>query len=233
MDIFKLSKSLDELIFDVMMWAIFYPYTLFSVLIWPGRMIDYVAEELKKDPENEELFDRGLSPPLFLFLSIVIAWMLSPDVGNLLRAQSDTAIAKAINESNLTMLTYRLAYFCVFPFAGALIYEWRTPGGISRQSFRLPFFQQAYLCGPLAIVASVASVFAIRFDETLFNEREVLNMAFSLLALLAIFLWYFWTQTVFFRRTLDSGKGGAALWGLLSVALGITFSLLLDFIVGT
>ena len=151
--------------------------------------------------------------------------MLSPDVGNLLRAQSDTAIAKAINESNLTMLTYRLAYFCVFPFAGALIYEWRTPGGISRQSFRLPFFQQAYLCGPLAIVMSVASVIAVKFtDDSI--------LGFTGVALIAILLWYFWTQTIFFRRTLDSSKWGARFWGFLSVALGITFSLLLDFIVG-
>ena len=151
--------------------------------------------------------------------------MLSPDVGNLLRAQSDTAIAKAINESNLTMLTYRLAYFCVFPFAGALIYEWRTPGGISRQSFRLPFFQQAYLCGPLAIVMSVASVIAVKF-----TDDGILG--FTGLALITILFWYFWTQTIFFRQTLDSSKWGARFWGFLSVALGITFSLLLDFIVG-
>lgn len=227
MDIFKLSKSLDELIFDVMMWAIFYPYTLVRVLFWPGKMIDYVADELKKDPEKEELFDRGLSPPLFLFLSIVIAWMISPDVSGLMKAQSTTAIGKAINESSMTMLTYRLALFCTFPFAGALIYEWRTPGGISRKSFRLPFFQQAYLCGPLAIVMSVATVVAAKIEET-----DVSTALYTALALLLIFTWYFWSQTVFFRRTLDSGRPGAMFWGFLSVSLGITFSLILDTVVG-
>ena len=231
MDIFKLSKSLDELIFDVMMWAIFYPYTLIRVLIWPGKMIDYVANELKKDPETEELFDQGLSPPLFLFLSIVIAWMLSPDISGLLKAQSTTAIAKAINESSMTMLTYRLALFCTFPFAGALIYEWRSPGGISRKTFRLPFYQQAYLCGPLAIVMSVATVILTQLQDKE-DHHSLITMAYTILAFLAILLWYFWTQTVFFRRTLDSGRSGAAFWGFLSVALGIIFTIILDAVVG-
>lgn len=225
MDIFKLSKSLDELIFDVMMWVIFYPYTLVRVLIWPGRMIDYVSAELRKDPEKQALFDRGLSPPLFLFLSIVIAWMLSPDVGGLLQMQAQTALAKAVNESSITMLTYRLAEYCVFPFAGALIYEWRTAGSISRESFRRPFFQQAYLCGPLAIVLSVAAVLMLKF------KTDAYVLAYTLLALIVIFGWYLWTQVMFFRRTLDSGRAAAVLWALLSVGLGLVFSVLLNFAV--
>lgn len=230
MDIFKLSKSLDELIFDVMMWAIFFPYTLVRVLIWPGRMIDYVAEELKKDPETEDLFDRGLSPPLFLFLSIVIAWMLAPDMSGVFKANATTALGKAINESSISTLTYRLALFCTFPFAGALIYEWRSPGAISRKSFRLPFFQQAYLCGPLAIVMSVATVVTERFPDI--NDANISILGYTSLAFLVIVLWYFWSQTVFFRRTLDSGRSGAAFWGLLSVTIGMTLSELLSYVVG-
>lgn len=226
MDIFKLSQSLDELIFDVMMWVIFYPYTLFRVLIWPGRMIDYVTAELRKNPEKDEIFDRGISPPLFLFLSIVIAWMVSPDVGGLLQLQSQTALAKAVNDSSITMLTYRLAEFCVFPFAGALIYEWRTEGAISRESFRRPFFQQAYLCGPLAIVLSVSSVLTLKFK----NDVDIL--AYSAIALIVVMAWYLWTQIVFFRRTMDSGRGGAVFWALLSVGLGVTLSHLLSITIG-
>lgn len=225
MDIFKLSKSLDELIFDVMMWVIFYPYTLFRVLVWPRTMIDYVTAELRKDPDTDDLFDRGLSPPLFLFLSIVIAWALSPDIGSLLKLQSKTAMASAINESSITMLTYRLAQFSVFPFAGALIYEWRTPGAISRESFRQPFYQQAYLCGPLAIVLSVASVVVLKFE----NNTNIL--AYTALALLVIVAWYLWSQFVFFRRTLESSWSGALFWALLSVGLGALLTTGLTFLI--
>lgn len=223
MDIFKLSKSLDELIFDILMWVIFYPYTLVRVLIWPGYMIGYAAEELRKDPEKSDLFDRGLSPPVFLFLSIVIAWMIAPDAP--VSAQSQSAIAGIINGSVMSLLTYRLALYCVFPFAGALIFEWRTPGSISHHSFRLPFYQQAYLCAPLAIVFSITTVVATRIRDT-----DVL--AFTALALIAIVVWYYWSQVVFFRRTMDSSWPAAAFWGLLSVCLGISFLIGLDFIVG-
>lgn len=230
MDIFKLSKSLDELIFDVMMWAIFWPYTLIRVLLWPGYMIDYVADELKKDPDKEEIFDRGLSPPLFLFLSIVIAWMLAPDINGMFKANATTALGKAINESSVSTLGYRLSLFCAFPFAGALIYEWRTPGGISRETFRLPFFQQAYLCGPLAIVTSIANVIVEKFPDV--DESNSGILGFTGLAFVLILIWYFWSQTVFFRRTLDAGRRGAALWGLLSVALGMAISEILDYVIG-
>ena len=223
MDIFKLSKSLDELIFDILMWVIFYPYTLVRVLIWPGYMIGYAAEELRKDTEKSDLFDRGLSPPVFLFLSIVIAWMIAPDAP--VSAQSQSAIAGIINGSVMSLLTYRLALYCVFPFAGALIFEWRTPGSISHHSFRLPFYQQAYLCAPLAIVFSITTVVATRIRDT-----DVL--AFTALALIAIVVWYYWSQVVFFRRTMDSSWPAAAFWGLLSVCLGISFLIGLDFIVG-
>lgn len=223
MDIFKLSKSLDELIFDILMWVIFYPYTLVRVLIWPGYMIGYAAEELRKDTEKSDLFDRGLSPPVFLFLSIVIAWMIAPDAP--VSTQSQSAIAGIINGSVMSLLTYRLALYCVFPFAGALIFEWRTPGPISHHSFRLPFYQQAYLCAPLAIVFSITTVVATRIRDT-----DVL--AFTALALIAIVVWYYWSQVVFFRRTMDSSWPAAAFWGLLSVCLGISFLIGLDFIVG-
>lgn len=223
MDIFKLSKSLDELIFDVLMWVIFYPYTLVRVLIWPGYMIDYAAAELNKDPAEDGVFDRGLSPPVFLFLSIVIAWMISPEAPA--TAQSQTALAGMINGSVMSLLTYRLALYCVFPFAGALIYEWRTPGGISHHSFRLPFYQQAYLCAPLAIVFSIASVVATKV-------RDLDVLAFMAIALLLISLWYLWSQIMFFRRTMDSSWPAAAFWGFLSTCLGVTFMIGLDFIVG-
>ncbi|NIJ38452.1 hypothetical protein FHR22_003163 [Sphingopyxis panaciterrae] len=225
MDIFKLSKSLDELIFDILMWVIFYPYTLIRVLIWPGYMIGYAATELRKNPDKEELFDRGLSPPVFLFLSIVLAWMISPAAPAAAASESETAIAGLINGSVMSLLTYRLALYCVFPFAGALIYEWRTPGSISHHSFRLPFYQQAYLCAPLAIVFSIATVVATRF-------QDVDVLAFMVLAMLVIIIWYFWSQVVFFRRTMDSSWPAAAFWGLLSVCLGVTFLTGLDFIVG-
>lgn len=225
MDIFKLSKSLDELIFDVMMWVIFYPYTLVRVLIWPGRMIDYVSSELRKDPEKEALFDRGLSPPLFLFLSILVSWMLAPDMSADLQKEATTSLGKLVYASTLSLLTYRLATFCLFPFAGALIYEWRTPSGISRESFRQPFFQQAYLCGPLAIVLTVSEVVTKKIsDENM--------LALTGLTIIAVLIWYFWAQMVFFRRTLDGSWGAAAWWAFATLVLATSFSVLMLFIVG-
>lgn len=211
MDIFKLSKSLDELIYDVMMWIIFYPYTLLRVLFSPGNMIDYVSSELRKSDETQ-LFDQGLSPPLFLFLSIILGWLLAPDITAQLRHSEGGIVLKAIAESSWNLLLYRLLIYCAFPLAGAMIFEWRTPGGVSRESFRCPFYQQAYLCAPIALVVSLGLVL-------LASGEDELRAGVTALAILASLLWYLWAQAIFFRRTMNAGWLLAL--GLAFLALGI------------
>lgn len=222
MDIFKLSKSLDELIYDVMMWIIFYPYTLLRVLSSPGGMIEYVSSELRKSDEDQ-LFDRGLSPPLFLFLSIILGWLLAPDITGELQKSGGGIVLKALADSSWNLLLYRLLIYCAFPLAGAMIYEWRTPGGISRASFRRPFYQQAYLCAPIALVISLGMVL-------LGTGEDELGAGITALVILASLMWYFWAQIVFFRRTMNAGWFSAIGLALLALVIGLAMFQLVSLI---
>jgi UDP-N-acetylmuramyl pentapeptide phosphotransferase/UDP-N-acetylglucosamine-1-phosphate transferase len=219
MDLTELSKSLEELIYDVMIWIIFFPYTLFLVLFRPGKMIAYVGAEMRKDGDNETRFDRGLNPPLFLFLAIIAGWIMSPRVPDSIKQEPQSAVAAAIAESDWNLLLFRMLLFCAFPLAGALIYEWRTPGGIGRESFRQPFYQQAYLCAPVALIISTGFVkLTVGMDE--------LAAGILALVMLGILIWYFGAQIIFYRRTLQSGWPGAILLAICSAALGIGIFLL-------
>lgn len=70
MDFLKLIQSLDELLYEIMSWLIFYPVTLWRALTKPLKMMDYSEAELG-DPADRQYSDT-LSPPLFLLLTIAL-----------------------------------------------------------------------------------------------------------------------------------------------------------------
>jgi hypothetical protein len=76
MDVFNIAKSIEKLIFELLMWLIFYPYTLFRVIFQPGYMLNYARQEALKDEDIS--FDSGMKPSIFLFLSIAIAAFFAP-----------------------------------------------------------------------------------------------------------------------------------------------------------
>jgi hypothetical protein len=45
MDFLKLIRSLDELLYEIMSWLIFYPVTLWRALTRPLKMMDYSDAE--------------------------------------------------------------------------------------------------------------------------------------------------------------------------------------------
>ena len=70
MDLVKLIQSLQELVFEIFVWILLLPKTLFRALTRPDLMVKYVNSELQKDPEKQ--FDDYLSPVLFFLLLAVI-----------------------------------------------------------------------------------------------------------------------------------------------------------------
>ena len=74
MDFLKLIRQLDELLYEVMSWLVFYPVTLWRALRHPSKMMDYSDAELG-DPAERQYTDT-LSPPLFLLLTLVLSHAL-------------------------------------------------------------------------------------------------------------------------------------------------------------
>ena len=70
MHFMQLLKSLDELLYEVMSWLVFFPLTLWRTLTQPITMMEYADSELH-DPEEQQ-YEDALSPPLFLLLAILI-----------------------------------------------------------------------------------------------------------------------------------------------------------------
>lgn len=71
MDFMRLFKSLEELLYEVIVMLVFFPKTLWLTLRYPQRMMDYADTELG-DVQSEQYNDT-LSPPLFLMLCVTLS----------------------------------------------------------------------------------------------------------------------------------------------------------------
>lgn len=139
MNAMKILQSVEELLYEVMSWLLFYPRTLLMTLRHPLRTMRYSDREQQDKPEKQYL--ETLSPPLFLVLSILAAHGLE-----LLFA----------NDQNL--LAFRALMFSLHPLVFAWAFLKLSGRKIDRESLRTPFFAQCYLAGATSILISLGSL---------------------------------------------------------------------------
>jgi hypothetical protein len=192
MDFSAVVKQIEQFIFELLMWVIFYPYTLVRILLRPTPMLRYVSREIAADPDTA--FGSAIRPPLFLFLCIAIGSIIAPIAPEQAKALASTEAGRFLTASWVNLLAFRTLGYSVFALAGALIFDLITPGEVTRNSLKLPFYQQCYVCGPFALGFSPTLV---RLD----SGEELL-----LILILALELWLLLVQTLFFRRLVDTGR---------------------------
>jgi hypothetical protein len=71
MDFLRIIRSLEELLYEVRTWLVFYPRTLWRIAATPGRMMRYSDAEQADAPDRQ--YTATLSPPPFLMLTILIS----------------------------------------------------------------------------------------------------------------------------------------------------------------
>ena len=102
MHFMQLLKSLDELLYEVMSWLVFFPLTLWRTLTQPITMMEYADSELH-DPEEQQ-YEDALSPPLFLLLAILItqAISMSVDSGTVFVIRCHLSIGPSVTSQRIT-----------------------------------------------------------------------------------------------------------------------------------
>ena len=206
MDFSEVVKQIEQFIFELLMWVIFYPYTLVRVMFRPIRMLAYVGREIVAEPDLA--FGSAIRPPLFLFLCIAIGSIISPIGPEQAAILGQTELGQWLTQSWVNLLAFRTLGYSTFALAGALIYDWITPGSITRDTLKLPFYQQCYICGPFALAFSPTLV---RLD----SAPEILGPL-----ALAMQLWLWVVQVLFFRRLVGAGWIKSTLLGLAVVVIG-------------
>ncbi|WP_343518259.1 hypothetical protein [Sphingomonas sp.] len=202
-----LLKSLDELLYEVMSWLIFYPITLWRTLTRPLQMMGYSDQELGQADERQ--YSDTLPPPLFLLVSLLLAHGLElVVVGDSPLIESKHGLAALVHDDT-TLLIMRLVIFSVFPLMFAALMVRRRRIGLTRDTLRGPFYAQCYAVAPFALVLSIAGILI----QTSWLEVQAAGLLLGAIALIVFGL----VQARWFAQHLD--RSLAAGFGYASIAM--------------
>lgn len=200
MDFLKLIQSLDELLYEIMSWLIFYPVTLWRALTKPLKMMDYSEAELG-DPADRQYSDT-LSPPLFLLLTIALTHAAELSlVGQDQLVISRTGLSAFVSDDS-SLILVRVAFFSIFPLIMAARMVRARHVKLDRGPLKPPFYSQCYVTAPFAMMMSGASIL-MRMGRI---ELEVAGLALLVFSL----LWFGTLQILWFTHHLRSGYWRAA-----------------------
>jgi len=164
MDFMKWLNSLDELLYEVMSWLLFFPITLWRSTVHPFRTMEEI--EAQASLPDDQQFATILSPPLFLALALLLAHTVSTVLG-----QTDAIIANqhglaSLVSDNFTALVLRVVVFAAFPLFLAARLIRRAGIRLDRVSLREPFYEQCYPAAVFALGLSLGSSLALMPNAT-------------------------------------------------------------------
>lgn len=219
MDFFKLVQSLDELLYEVMSWLIFYPVTLWRALTRPLKMMDYSDAE-QGDAENKQYSDT-LSPPLFLLLTLVISHLIAlSTVGESAVLLDKTGLGRLINDDS-SLILMRVGFFSLFPLAMAARLVLARGLTLDRAPLKAPFYSQCYVAAPFALMVSGAGIL-MQLEPLAAETAGLVLLVFAL-------LWFGTLQILWFAQHLRISHWRAALHAsramIEALAAFIVFSL--------
>jgi hypothetical protein len=196
MDFLRLIRSLEELLYEVMSWLLFYPRTLWRVITRPSALAAYADAEM--DEEGDEQFIDLMSPPLFLMLSILLAHLIEITLHlNPTAAQSE--LAREVMESDRNLLMFRSIVFSLFPMLMAGDALRRAGRPMDRNTLKRPFYLQCFFAGPFAVFLSGAATM-MRL------QNDAVRVAGLVLAVVTM-VWYVVTVARWLRSSLAIGFG--------------------------
>ncbi|MEP6784661.1 MAG: hypothetical protein ABI898_02855 [Sphingomonadales bacterium] len=196
MDFMKIFDSLDELLYEVMSWAVFYPVTLWRTVTQPLAMMNYADTELGDAPDEQ--YSDTLSPPLFLLLTLFIVHGIELSlVGDSPLVSSRKGLSALITDDT-NLLFLRMIIFAVFPLVFAVSLVRQTKAGLDRRTLRLPFYAQSYVAAPYALATSGAAI--------LVRLPSVELVLAGLVIIAAGVVWFLSVQTVWFAKQLQCSK---------------------------
>lgn len=171
----KWLNSLDELLYEVMSWLLFFPITLWRATVRPLTLMAEVDRQ--QALPDEEQYATLISPPLFLALALLLAHAGAMALGETdAIIASKRGLASLINDTT-TALVLRIVVFAGFAlcFAGRLM---RSQGvALSRLTLRLPFYEQCYPVAVFSLGISLGTSFATAPNAALHVAGRALIVA--------------------------------------------------------
>jgi hypothetical protein len=192
MDLIAIIRSLEELLYEVMGWLIFYPRTLWRIITRPAVMIRYSASEQGDKPADR--YADALSPPLMLLITVLVTHFVAMAIGD----KEMVAGPGTLFKSPQNLLLVRALLVAILPLMFTVLSMRRRRLEIDRTTLREPFYSQCFLAVP----------FVLAFELAILVGRMGHSIAqpFALAISMAGLGWYLWAQTSWI--TLLEGRSG-------------------------
>ena len=155
MDFLRILRSLEDLLYELIAWLVFYPRTLARVLLHPREMLQYSDVELADAPDAQ--YDDTLSPPLFLMLTVLIAHGMELAAGEAL-VHPKNSVGQMLYGSEQNLLLTRSVQFSIYALTGATTLLARCRVALNRRNLRAPFYAQCYVAALFGLALSGAAV---------------------------------------------------------------------------
>jgi len=195
MNFFQFLKSLDDLLYEVVSWLVFYPVTLWRALRRPLEMMDYATSELTTP--DQQRFDEALSPPILLMLTVLVAHGFELALIGESGIVADKRGVAGLISDDTSLILLRLVAFASFPLIFAVHTLRKQRVTLTRQSLEPAFFAQCYANAPFALIVSIAATLT-----------QVPNI-WTVSAALALFglsgIGFVAVETMWFRKVLGVG----------------------------
>lgn len=220
MDFMKIIESLDEALYTVMGWLIFYPLTLWRAMVRPLHMMAYADREVSDRPDEQ--YDDAIRPPLFLFLTLMISHGIEVAVAGQNPLLADRHGLAALVDSDLALLTLRLVLFSLFALMMAVRALRRQGVRLTHANLRRPFYGQCFTTAPFALLIGIGTV---SHNLTAAAWRDA-----GLVVLLVALAWYLGVQSLWFSKRLGisilAGFGQALVAMMVALVMFFTIGLM-------
>ena len=220
MDFMKLLKSIEELLYELISWFVFYPLTLYRILMHPIAMLGYAQKELSE--KDDDQFDDAVSPPILLVLTLVMLHVVEGVID-----QAWASVLPALFQDDRNLLIFRAVAFSLFPLLYATVGLQAGGARLTRKVLRPAFYSQSYATVPFVLAVSVGLQLINR------GGTPLAHMSGAGLMLVGS-TWYLGVETKWLSKTLKVSVVKAfaialalfltTLLLLLFVALGVAFA---------
>ncbi|MBB5684912.1 hypothetical protein [Sphingobium boeckii] len=213
-------NSLDELLYELMSWLVFFPVTLCRILRHPLATMRYAEDQLLLEPEKQ--YRSTVSPPIMLILTIVLVQGIGLAVdGTSPIVASHRGLAGLVND-NTTLLLLRLVLFGTFALVLATRKVNRSSVDLDRDTLKPAFYAQCYAISPFTLLISGGL-------SALLHHHDLVQVA-GLLSMVTACLFYGIVQIRWFSAELNQpvirSFLDATIGMVVSIAITITLGLL-------
>lgn len=219
MDFMKLLKSIEELLYELVSWVIFYPLTLWRIIRDPLGSLAYAERELQ-EPEAQQ-YDDAVSPPILLLISLGVLHVLGTFITPPTLPETTGLLADVRN-----LLAFRAIAFSFFPLTFGLVVLTARRARITRSTFKPAFYSQCYATVPFVVSISIG------FSLTAWVEQSLAAFFWGLAVLFLGLVWYGIVQTRWLAMSAKIRKLWAGLIVLGALLFAIPFFFFVAAVIG-